>query len=78
MFFILSKKLNKLLEVIYLNNLLNKLMKNNIMLNKFLAYIISRDCFNIYFKEFAINIVTNLISNNTYSLNNVKKLFNSL
>ena len=35
------------------------------MLKQILAYIASRDRPNIDFKEFAINIVANLISNNT-------------
>lgn len=40
-------------------------IENNIMLKQILAYIASRDGPNIYFKEFAMNIVANLISNNT-------------
>lgn len=38
------------------------------MLKQILTYIVSRDDPNIYFKEFVINIVANLISNNTYGL----------
>ena len=41
------------------------LVENNIMLKQILAYIASRDGPNIDFKEFAMNIVVNLISNNT-------------
>ena len=41
------------------------LVKNNIMLKQILAYITSRDCPNNNFKEFAINIIANFISNNT-------------
>lgn len=41
------------------------LIENNIMLKQILAYITSRDGPNIYFKEFAMNVVANLISNNT-------------
>ena len=41
------------------------LIENNIMLKQILAYIASRDSPNIDFKEFATNIVANLISNNT-------------
>ena len=41
------------------------LIENNIMLKQILAYISSRDGPNIDFKEFAINIIANLISNNT-------------
>ena len=41
------------------------LIENNIMLKQILAYIASRDGPNIDFKKFAINIVANLISNNT-------------
>ena len=44
------------------------LIENNIMLKQILAYIASRDSPNIYFKEFAMNIVANLISNNTDGL----------
>ena len=44
------------------------LVENNIMLKQILAYITSRDGPNIDFKEFAINIVANLISNNTDEL----------
>ena len=43
----------------------NILIENNIMLKQILAYIASRDGPNIDFKEFAMNIVANLISNNT-------------
>lgn len=46
----------------------NILIENNIMLKKVLAYIAARDCPNIDFKEFAMNIVANLISNNTDGL----------
>ena len=42
------------------------LVENNIMLKQILAYIASRDSHNIDFKEFAINIIANLILNNTY------------
>ena len=38
------------------------------MLKQILAYITSRDSHNINFKEFTINIVANLISNNNYGL----------
>ena len=38
------------------------------MLKQILAYIVSRDGPNIDFKEVAMNIVANLISNNTYEL----------
>ena len=41
------------------------LVENNIMLKQILAYIASRDGSNIDFKEFAMNIVANFISNNT-------------
>ena len=41
------------------------LIENNIMLKQILAYIASRDAPNIYFKEFAMNVIANLISNNT-------------
>lgn len=41
------------------------LVENNIMLKQILAYIASRDSPNTDFKEFAMNIVANLISNNT-------------
>ena len=41
------------------------LIENNIMLKQILAYIASRDGPNVYFKEFTINVVANLISNNT-------------
>ena len=44
----------------------NILIEINIMLKQILAYINSRDSPNIDFKEFVINIVANLISNNTY------------
>lgn len=44
------------------------LVENNIMLKQILAYIASRDGPNIDFKEFAINIVANPISNNTDGL----------
>ena len=44
------------------------LIENNIMLKQILAYIASRDGPNIDFKEFAMNIVANLISNNTDGL----------
>ena len=40
------------------------LVENNIMLKQILAYIASRDGPNIDFKEFAMNIVANLVSNN--------------
>ena len=40
-------------------------VENNIMLKQILVYIASRDGPNIDFKEFAMNIVANLISNNT-------------
>ena len=46
----------------------NILIENNIMLKQILAYIASRDGHNIYFKEFAMNVVSNLISNNTDGL----------
>lgn len=35
------------------------------MLKQILAYIASRDGTNINFKEFAMNVVANLISNST-------------
>ena len=38
------------------------------MLKQLLAYIASRDGHNIDFKEFAMNIIVNLISNNTDGL----------
>lgn len=41
------------------------LIENNIMLKQILVYIASRDSPNNDFKEFAMNVVTNLISNNT-------------
>ena len=41
------------------------LIENNIMLKQILAYIASRDSPNIDFKEFAMNVITNFISNNT-------------
>ena len=41
------------------------LIENNIMLKQILAYIASRDSPSNDFKEFAINVVANLISNNT-------------
>lgn len=44
------------------------LIENNITLKQILAYIASRDGPNIDFKEFAMNIVANLISNNTDEL----------
>ena len=40
------------------------LIENNIMLKQILAYIASRDSPNTNFKEFAMNIVANIISNN--------------
>ena len=39
------------------------LIENNIMLKQILAYIASRDSPNTNFKEFATNIVANIISN---------------
>ena len=44
------------------------LIENNIMLKQILAYIASRDSPNTDFKEFTMNIVANLISNNTDGL----------
>ena len=44
------------------------LVENNIILKQLLAYITSRDGSNIDFKEFAMNVVANLISNNTDGL----------
>ena len=44
------------------------LIENNIMLKQLLAYITSRNSSNIDFKEFAMNVVSNLISNNTDGL----------
>lgn len=44
------------------------LVENNIMLKQLLAYIASKDGPNIDFKKFAINVVANLISNNTDEL----------
>lgn len=41
------------------------LIENNIMLKQILAYIASRASPNNDFKEFAMNVVANLISNNT-------------
>lgn len=38
------------------------------MLKEILTYIVSRDNPNVDFKEFAMNIVANLISNNTDGL----------
>lgn len=46
----------------------NILIENNIMLKQILAYIASRDGPNINFKEFTMNIIANLISNNTDGL----------
>ena len=40
------------------------LIENNIMLKQILAYIASKDSSNTNFKEFAMNIVANIISNN--------------
>lgn len=37
------------------------LVENNIMLKQILAYIASRDSPNIYFKDFAITIIANVI-----------------
>ena len=42
----------------------NILIENNIMLKEILAYIRQRNGPNINFKEFAMNIVANIISNN--------------
>lgn len=44
------------------------LVENNIMLKQILVYITSRDGPNIDFKEFVMNIIANLISNNTNGL----------
>lgn len=44
------------------------LVENNIMLKQILAYIASRDSPNNDFKEFAMNVVSNFISNNTDGL----------
>lgn len=44
------------------------LVENNIMLKQILAYITPRDCPNNDFKELAINIIANFISNNTDKL----------
>lgn len=44
------------------------LVENNIILKQILSYIASRDGPNIDFKEFVMNIVANLISNNTDGL----------
>ena len=44
------------------------LVENNIMLKQILAYIASRNGPNIDFKEFAMNIIANLILNNTDGL----------
>ena len=41
------------------------LVRNYIVLKLTLAYIASRDSPNNDFKEFAMNVVANLISNNT-------------
>lgn len=41
------------------------LIENNIMLKQILAYIASRDSPDNDFKEFIMNVVANLISNNT-------------
>lgn len=46
----------------------NLVIENNIMLKQILAYIASRDGSNIDFKEFTMNVVANLISNNTNGL----------
>ena len=46
----------------------NLLIENNIILKQILAYINSRYGPNIDFKEFAMNIVANFISNNTDEL----------
>lgn len=46
----------------------NILIENNIMLKQILAYITSKDSPNNDFKEFAMNVVANLISNNTDGL----------
>ena len=37
------------------------LIKNNIMLKQILAYIASRDNSNIYFKDFVMIIIANII-----------------
>ena len=44
------------------------LIENNITLKQILAYIVSRDGPNIDFKEFAMNVVANLITNNTIDI----------
>ena len=44
------------------------LIENNIMLKQILAYIASRDSPSNDFKEFAMNAIANLISNNTDGL----------
>ena len=44
------------------------LIENSIMLKQILAHIASRDSPNNDFKEFAINIIANFISNNTDGL----------
>ena len=44
------------------------LVENNIMLKQIIVYIASRDGPNIDFKEFVMNIIANLISNNTNRL----------
>ena len=44
------------------------LVENNIMLKQILAYIASRDSPSNDFKEFAMNVIANLISNNTNEL----------
>lgn len=44
------------------------LIENNIMIKQILVYIASRDRPNIDFKEFAMNVIANLISNNTDEL----------
>ena len=46
----------------------NILIENNIMLKQILAYIASKDGPNIDFKEFAMNVIANFISNNTDGL----------
>lgn len=43
----------------------NLLVENNIMLKELLAYIKQRDGPTIDFKDFAMNVIANVISNQT-------------
>lgn len=46
----------------------NILIENNIMLKRILAYIKNKDTPNNYIKEFIMNVITNVLSNNTYNI----------